>query len=187
MPQRASSPGRPSLRSADRSWEVVAGDFPRERTCRWTFSLFHKLPLLAHELGHLIRKNSVWQLLVKVLMATFFTAIAAGAYFSVQGQIHHDPRSWLAAAACMVSCGLWASLWAFSNRQHEREADRFAVAVIGLVGAAELMEHNNTSNSRPPHRWSPSRLIATHPHPVERLSAMEAHFKSNQAQRENSR
>lgn len=127
--------------------------------------------LLAHELGHLHQRNSAWETGVKIMMIAVLAAVASTIYFFLDDQ-------YIAGVVSIVSCTVWFPLWAFFNRAHEEEADRFAVDVMGLAGAAALMTHNNSSNSQPLQKRSLSRVLLTHPHPVERLASMEAHFNN---------
>ncbi len=137
--------------------------------------------ILAHELGHLVRRD-IWRGIALHALMTGLGLLAAGRVLAVLAR----PLGWTGAADVAglpvlllavgaVSTALSPISNAFSRRM-ERAADRFAIELTGkpeaFASAIERLGAQNLTEERPPRlaRW----FFYTHPPAAERVAAARA-------------
>lgn len=131
--------------------------------------------LLGHELGHLVLKGSKWLVWRKASAALVAIAVlAAMCCFGLGIGTGHDGLI-LSGVACLILGVMALPLMQHFNRIHEREADAYAVRVIGIRGMEELMKHNAKSRNQPERQPLMERVFESHPHPSSRLNEMRAY------------
>lgn len=130
--------------------------------------------ILAHELGHYLRRHSLQQfedIQTKSTLLTIFTlglsgAVAAGGVAPSVAQ----------GASTAAQVGTMGSVYAFS-REHESEADTFGLRLMARAGydpAASVAVWQNLIDEEKAGEQPESRSVffATHPSPASRLDAL---------------
>jgi STE24 endopeptidase len=133
--------------------------------------------VLAHELGHHVRRDG-WRLLAVSALA--LAAGMAGAWAAVRwlapdGAGHLSSLPALVLGFSLASTALSPVTAAYSRRR-ERAADEYAVSVTGqgdrYAETFERLVGQNLMELRPPGLWH--LLTASHPMPADRIAAARA-------------
>ena len=143
--------------------------------------------ILAHELGHLVRRD-IWRgMALHVAVAGAGLLAASRALAALASPLGWTGESDVAGLPALllttgaVSLALRPLSNAFSRRM-ERQADRFAIELTGnpaaFASAIERLGEQNLSEERPPRlaRW----FFYTHPPAAERVAAAKARLGGGQ-------
>lgn len=139
------------------------------------FNRAERRNVIAHELGH-ARYGDLWRGLL------WFALAAGGSAYGVatlarllarrRGVSMQSPAAvaMIAAAAVMAVALSQPAAGAYSRRVEAR-ADAFALSITGEPRAAIALERRITRKNlaRPAPPWFPSRLLGSHPAPVDRI------------------
>ena len=133
--------------------------------------------VLAHELGHHVRRDG-WRLLAVsalALAAGMVGAWAAVRWLAPDGPGHLSSLPALVLGFSLASTALSPVTAAYSRRR-ERAADEYAVSVTGqgerYAETFERLVGQNLMELRPPRLWH--LLTASHPMPADRIAAARA-------------
>ncbi len=140
------------------------------------------LSILAHEIGHWKKKHVLKQIMI---MECLTLLVLGGIFFLLQWPLLYQtfgfppsaPYAVLFLIFLLVEPVLFflTPLMSFISRQYEREADRYAVALIGtgrhLARAMKKLAKDNLANLHP-HPWY-AWFYYSHPVLVERISTLQ--------------
>ena len=162
MPRAASAVAKTRVRGGDRSVIAVSPEAASNLSAPALEFL------LAHEYGHIALHRSPWARARRacggVLFVLGLLSIGAAVFLPVLGALVVVVL--LAGIFVILGAGLYAS------RRHEEEADDYAAACQeNLRAADELFQWLAARRAKSP-AGATSRLMATHPRPLERLERL---------------